>query len=71
MREHSCERLHLEETRKVRYLVRREWDERGGKVKEDGRKSDGEGEERQSRLIYLIASPGLQPGFNASPSGRS
>jgi hypothetical protein len=25
----------------------------------------------QSRLIYLIASPGLQPGFNASPSGRS
>lgn len=24
----------------------------------------------QSCLIYLIASPGLQPGFNASPSGR-
>lgn len=31
---------------------------------------ESNGEERlQSRLIYLIASPGLQPGFNVSPSG--
>lgn len=61
-------RLRLEETRTVRYLDRRET--RGGKVKEN----EGERREKerlQSRLIYLIASPGLQPGFNASPSGRS
>jgi len=31
----------------------------------------GAGTRLQSRLIYLIASPGLQPGFNASLSGRS
>lgn len=57
MREHSCERLHLEETRKVRYLVRREWDERGGKVKEDERKSDGGGgrEAVPSHLLDCIA----------------
>lgn len=60
-------RLRLEETRTVRYLDR---ETRGGKVKEN----EGERREKerlQSRLIYLIASPGLQPGFNASPSGRS
>lgn len=35
------------------------------------RREEEETERRlQSRLIYLIASPGLQPGFNASPSGR-
>lgn len=59
----------------MRELARR-LDEKG----DTKRSKDGRGEKREmcvcvrereeSRLIYLIASPGLQPGFNASPTGR-
>jgi len=75
VQEHSCERLRLEETRGRERGCDLAWNERDERRKDEGgreRERERGGEERlQSRLIYLIASPGLQPGFNASPSGRS
>lgn len=75
VQEHSCERLRLEETTRkegdaISGLERKGEKERWGRTRERERES-GEEERLQSRLIYLIASPGLQPGFNASPSGLS